>query len=577
MSPWCLLFFAIAFGSLGANDVDANGWPIVRFQNGTVGVQNDGGEVHVRADVMKLHTNVLMLNDIDLMPPKCMAPGGDRLQHNGTHFFCVCVEHWSGRNCDIPPSPPPSPSPPPPPPPYTAPPPYVTPPSPPPRSPPPPPPNPESPNELLRKAVSICLEKESTGKCECTYDSPCGIYTNGGISEWDVSKVTDMRELFINRNTFNENISSWDTSQVTDMSLMFYWASPGFSQGWSAFNQDIGNWNTAQVTDLGGMFLTDGYGKSAFNQDIGRWNTAKVTNMGRMFERAQTFNQDIGNWNTEKVTSMLKMFSLARAFNQDIGSWNTAQVTTMQYMFSSASAFNQDIGNWNVEKVTTMEQMFNGASAFNHDLRNWNPPSNCNFNYMFYGVTLHNNAWTCPSGPRSCYAPAITSDYSLVLAVQQCFTESSDGDCSCSTTACGSAAQHISKWNTSGITLMNNLFKDKTTFNQDISEWDTASVTRMDGLFHNANSFNQNISRWDVAQVRDLHDMFKGASSFDHDISNWVLPEGAVTTDMFDDADCFKITFDCEDSNDGPPSTCEPTQNVSSESCRKIEIGIGKK
>ena len=98
MSPWYLLFFAIAFGSLGANDVDANGWPIVRFQNGTVGVQNDGGEVHVRADVMKLHTNVLMLNDIDLMPPKCMAPGGDRLQHNGTHFFCVCVEHWSGRN-----------------------------------------------------------------------------------------------------------------------------------------------------------------------------------------------------------------------------------------------------------------------------------------------------------------------------------------------------------------------------------------------------------------------------------------------------------------------------------------------
>lgn len=111
------MFFAIAFGSLGANDVDANGWPIVRFQNGTVGVQNDGGEVHVRADVMKLHTNVLMLNDIDLMPPKCMAPGGDRLQHNGTHFFCVCVEHWSGRNCDIPPSPPPSPPPPSPPPP----------------------------------------------------------------------------------------------------------------------------------------------------------------------------------------------------------------------------------------------------------------------------------------------------------------------------------------------------------------------------------------------------------------------------------------------------------------------------
>jgi len=177
---------------------------------------------------------------------------------------------------------------------------------------------------------------------------------------------------------------------------------------------------------------------------------------------------------------------------------------------------------------------------------------------MFEGATLHNKAWTCPSGPRSCYAPAFATDYSLVKALEQCFTESSDGDCSCSTTACGSAAQHISKWNTTGITLMNNLFKDKTTFNQDISEWDTASVTRMDGLFHNANSFNRNISRWDVTQVRDLHDMFNGASSFDHDISGWILPENPTTTNMFLNADAFNAKFTCTGGVDGPPSTCSP-------------------
>ena len=169
----------------------------------------NSNELHVIGD--------LIVKGQHLIPPKCMPPGGDKLQYNGTHWFCVCAENWSGETCETPPSPPPSPSPPPPPPPYTAPPPYVTPPTPPPRSPPPPPPNPESPNELLRKAVTVCFEKESTGKCECTYDSPCGIYTNGGMSEWDVSKVTDMMALFTNKNTFNENISSWDTSQVTDM------------------------------------------------------------------------------------------------------------------------------------------------------------------------------------------------------------------------------------------------------------------------------------------------------------------------------------------------------------------------
>ena len=200
----------------------------------------NSNELHVIGD--------LIVKGQHLIPPKCMPPGGDKLQYNGTHWFCVCAENWSGETCETPPSPPPSPSPPPPPPPYTAPPPYVTPPTPPPRSPPPPPPNPESPNELLRKAVTVCFEKESTGKCECTYDSPCGIYTNGGMSEWDVSKVTEMMSLFTNKNTFNENISSWDTSQVTDMYRMFYYA--------SAFNQDIGSWNTAQVTRMVDMLLS---------------------------------------------------------------------------------------------------------------------------------------------------------------------------------------------------------------------------------------------------------------------------------------------------------------------------------
>jgi len=117
---------------------------------------------------------------------------------------------------------------------------------------------------------------------------------------------------------------------------------------------------------------------------------------------------------------------------------------------------------------------------------------------MFEGATLHNKAWTCPSGPRSCYAPAFATDYSLVKALEQCFTESSDGDCSCSTTACGSAAQHISKWNTSGIALMNDLFKDKMeqmfryaySFNYDISSWTgTAATTAQVGMFEVATAF----------------------------------------------------------------------------------------
>jgi len=137
------------------------------------------------------------------------------------------------------------------------------------------------------------------------------------------------------------------------------------------------------------------------------------------------------------------------------------------------------------------------------------------FYEMFEGATLHNKAWTCPSGPRSCYAPAFATDYSLVKALEQCFTESSDGDCSCSTTACGSAAQHISKWNTSGIALMNDLFKDK------------------------------------------MEQMFRYAYSFNYDISSWTGT--AATTaqvGMFEVATAFQDKFLCTDANKGPASSC---------------------
>ena len=43
----------------------------------------------------------------------------------------------------------------------------------------------------------------------------------GSISNWDVSQVTDMSELFLNKYNFNDDISNWDASSVTNMNTMF--------------------------------------------------------------------------------------------------------------------------------------------------------------------------------------------------------------------------------------------------------------------------------------------------------------------------------------------------------------------
>ena len=56
--------------------------------------------------------------------------------------------------------------------------------------------------------------------------------TYGHISTWETGEVTDMRNLFRNKGSFNEDISAWSVYGVTDMYEMFGYA--------SAFDQDLG-------------------------------------------------------------------------------------------------------------------------------------------------------------------------------------------------------------------------------------------------------------------------------------------------------------------------------------------------
>ena len=45
---------------------------------------------------------------------------------------------------------------------------------------------------------------------------------NGDISNWDVSNVTNMRDMFYDCTSFNQDISSWDVSNVTKKKDIFY-------------------------------------------------------------------------------------------------------------------------------------------------------------------------------------------------------------------------------------------------------------------------------------------------------------------------------------------------------------------
>ncbi|MEM1337053.1 MAG: BspA family leucine-rich repeat surface protein [Bacteroidota bacterium] len=187
----------------------------------------------------------------------------------------------------------------------------------------------------------------------------------------DLSKVTDMTEMFSTATGFNEDLNSWDVSNVTKMTYMF-----GDAHG---FNGDISDWDVSNVTDMVGMFAE----ATAFNQDISSWDVGKVTTMELMLNFAAAFDQDIGGWNVASVERMDDMFNNATSFNQDISGWNVDNVTLMDGMFDGAASFNQDIGSWNVNKVTDMATMFRNAQSFNQDISGWDVSNVSDMEAMF--------------------------------------------------------------------------------------------------------------------------------------------------------------------------------------------------
>lgn len=192
------------------------------------------------------------------------------------------------------------------------------------------------------------------------------------IGEWDVSRVTNMANLFEGVEDFNEDISRWNVSNVTNMSYMFASA--------EQFSRPIGSWDVSKVTDMSYMFNA-----CDFNKPIENWNISNVTNFSGMFFGASWFKQPLNKWGSKlrNATDMSLMFALAEEFDQPLDKWDVSNVKIMSEMFVQ-SGFNQDISRWNVSNVVDMRFMF-CDSPFGYNLRTWGSRLNprVNVNSMF--------------------------------------------------------------------------------------------------------------------------------------------------------------------------------------------------
>lgn len=158
----------------------------------------------------------------------------------------------------------------------------------------------EVPSELPKSVVSLKNTFRASG------------YAGSEVSDWDVSKVTDMSYAFAETTAFNAPLNDWDTSGVSNFEGAF--------KGSQAFAQPL-PWDVSSGVNFSKMFAQS----VAFNADIGAWDVSKGKNFAQMFDGSISFDHDISTWDVSTAQDMTRMFAQAMNFDQDLSAWCVAQ------------------------------------------------------------------------------------------------------------------------------------------------------------------------------------------------------------------------------------------------------------
>ena len=138
------------------------------------------------------------------------------------------------------------------------------------------------------------------------------------------NKITNMGDLFFNVRNINFDVSEWDVSNVTNMTNMFY--------GCSNFKDNgIENWNVNNVEIFIGMFT---YCSNIYDIDFSNWNVSNGKYFNSMFFECKKFKGNgLENWVVGKVKDMSNMFYNCTNFNCDLSNWDISNVKNMSFAF----------------------------------------------------------------------------------------------------------------------------------------------------------------------------------------------------------------------------------------------------
>jgi surface protein len=218
--------------------------------------------------------------------------------------------------------------------------------------------------------LSRMFQNELSGNYAFNNGGHVGYMFNSGTSNVLINTSYMFGNTYINTSIFNQGVSNWDVSNVTDMSYMFNYAINFTNNGFTG-NLFAVPPSFSQLKNTSYMFQFISY----LHFEISDWDVSSVTDMSSMFSACSSFNSDLSSWDVSSVLDMNNMFNYATSFNQDISSWNVSRVTNMSRMLFHATQFNQDLSYWDVSRVKTMAYMFDdcgmNTTNFSFTLIGW--------------------------------------------------------------------------------------------------------------------------------------------------------------------------------------------------------------
>lgn len=204
-------------------------------------------------------------------------------------------------------------------------------------------------------------------------------FTGTGLSNWDVSKVTNISS-FIAGTAFNSDISGWDLQSCTNAAGLF--------SGTPFNHPSISNLNLHNITSIHSMFE----GCTAFNQDINTkvvgtgadaylaWDTDPVTTMYGCFKGCSNFNYSIDKWNIGQLDAFSALASFFYSVGSNLTNGYTHNLLTKDVTVGAGTPAAKTYVAWDVSQVngfggtsqnyTTTQGMFQN-SKFNGDISNW--------------------------------------------------------------------------------------------------------------------------------------------------------------------------------------------------------------